>query len=228
MRQMFSAAIFDMDGLLVDSERAIMDAWIAVGADLGIALSASDYLPIIGMSPLECELILTEMLGGAATLREMKTRVRQQLSKPSAHPIFPLKSGARALLTELSQAGIPCAVASSSSVDEIKSRLERVSVLEFFKAIAGGDEVVRGKPDPAVYRLAAHRLGAPVGACLVFEDSDNGARAAAQAGMAVVIVPDLKLPATEVVEMSFCVLEKLDEAIAHVADWFSAFDAKFV
>jgi beta-phosphoglucomutase-like phosphatase (HAD superfamily) len=224
---MFSAAIFDMDGLLVDSERAIMNTWLTVGLDLGIALSASDYLQIVGRSATECELILTELLGGTAIFREALTRVRQHLSKPSVHPIFPLKSGARALLTELARAGIPCAVASSSPVDEIRSRLGRVSVLQFFKAIAGGDEVDRGKPDPAVYRLAAHRLGVPVDACLAFEDSDNGAHAAASAGIAVVIVPDLKPPTAEVAELSFRILGKLDGAIENVADWFTRRDTKF-
>ncbi|MEF3064157.1 HAD family hydrolase [Pandoraea apista] len=194
---MFSAAIFDMDGLLVDSERAIMNTWITVGLDLGIALSASDYLRIVGRSSTECELILTELLGGAATFREALARVRQHLSKPSVNPIFPLKSGAR------------------------------VGVLHFFKTIAGGDEVDRGKPDPAVYRLAAHRLGVPADACLAFEDSDNGAHAAASAGIAVVVVPDLKPPAAEVAELSFRILGKLDVAIEHVADWFTTRDTKF-
>jgi beta-phosphoglucomutase-like phosphatase (HAD superfamily) len=224
---MFSAAIFDMDGLLVDSERAIMDTWIAVGLDLGIALLAGDYLRIVGKSSTDCEVILTELLGGAATFREALTRVRLHLSKPSVHAVFPLKSGARALLTELSRAGIPCAVASSSSVDEIRSRLGGVGVLQFFKTIAGGDEVDRGKPDPAVYRLAAHRLGVPVDACLAFEDSDNGAHAAASAGMAVVVVPDLKPPATSVAELSFRILGKLDVAVDHVSDWFTTRDTKF-
>jgi beta-phosphoglucomutase-like phosphatase (HAD superfamily) len=143
------------------------------------------------------------------------------------HPVFPLKSGARVLLTELSRAGIPCAVASSSSVDEIRSRLGGVGVLQFFKTIAGGDEVERGKPDPAVYKLAALRLGVPVAACLAFEDSDNGAHAAASAGMAVVVVPDLKPPATSVAELSFRILGKLDVAVDHVSDWFTTRDTKF-
>jgi len=225
---MFSAAIFDMNGLLVDSERAIMNTWITVGLELGITLSASDYLRIVGRSSTECELILTKLLGGKATFRDALTRVRQHLSKPSAHPIFPLKSGAQALLTELARAGIPCAVASSSPVDEIRSRLGSVSVLQFFKAIAGGDEVSRGKPDPAVYKLAAHRLGLPVEDCLAFEDSDNGAHAAVGAGMAVVIVPDIKPPADEVAGLSLRIFAKLDEAIEHVADWFTAPDTKSV
>ena len=100
-------------------------------------------------------------------------------------------------------------------------------MLQFFKAITGGDEVDRGKPDPAVYRLAAQRLGVPVDACLAFEDSANGAHAAASAGIAVVIVPDLKPPTAEVAELSFGILGKLDGAIEHVADWFTRRDTKF-
>ncbi|MFM0210214.1 HAD family phosphatase [Paraburkholderia sediminicola] len=221
---MFAAAIFDMDGLLVDSERTIMDTWISVGLDLGIALAPRDYLRIVGRSSAECELILTELLGGAATFREALTRVREQLSRPSAHPIFPLKSGAQSLLGELARVGVPCAVASSSPLEEIKSRLGRVGILHFFKAIAGGDEVARGKPDPAVYRLAAHRLGVSEDACLAFEDSENGARAAVGAGIAVVTVPDLIHPTDEVAVLSFRILRRLDGAIEFVPDWFGTHD----
>jgi len=217
---MFSAAIFDMDGLLVDSERTIMNTWINVGIDLGITVSHSDYLRIVGRSSTESHAILIDLFGGAIAFGEALIRVRQQLDAPARQPIFPLKSGAQALLVELARAGVPCAVASSSSVDEIKSRLERVGILHFFETVAGGDEVTRGKPDPAVYRLAAHRLGEPVHACLAFEDSDHGAHAAVSAGAAVVIVPDLKHPTREVVNLSFRVLGKLDEAIEHVSDWF--------
>jgi HAD superfamily hydrolase (TIGR01509 family) len=219
-KHMFSAAIFDMDGLLVDSERTIMNTWITVGLSLGITLSPSDYLRIVGRSSTECHEILTDLFGGPITLGEALIRVQQQLHAPAGQPAFPLKSGAQALLAELSRAGIPCAVASSSSVEEIKSRLERVGILHFFKTVAGGDEVARGKPDPAVYSLAAHRLGESAYACLSFEDSDHGALAAVSAGASVVIVPDLKHPTSEVVEQSFRVLGKLDEAIEHVSDWF--------
>lgn len=143
---MFSAAI-DMDGLLVDSERAIMNTWIAVALELGTALSPTDYLRIVGRASAECELILTELLGGAATFREALARVRQLLSRPSVDPVFPLKPGARALLTELSRAGVPCAVASSSPVEEIRSRLGRVSVLQFL-----------GRSQAEMKRIAGNRI----------------------------------------------------------------------
>jgi beta-phosphoglucomutase-like phosphatase (HAD superfamily) len=222
MRHMFSAAIFDMDGLLIDSELAIMNAWITVGCDLGVEILPTDYLQIVGRSKTECHIILTGLFGETSVFQEALTRVRQKLIVPAVYTVFPLKSGAHALLRALASAGIPCAVASSSTREEIQSRLAQVDVLHFFGAIAGGDEVDRGKPDPAVYKLAADRLQKSPADCLAFEDSENGTLAATSAGMAVVIVPDIKPPTSEVMNRSFRVLERLDDAIEHVPIWFSA------
>ena len=222
MVEMFSAAVFDMDGLLIDSERGIMNAWIAAASEQGIALLPTDYVRIIGRSLRECHAMLAEMLGGDAAFHEIHPLVKARLTEPRAEALFPLKSGARELLGSLAQAGIPCAVASSSARQEIESRLDRVGVLPFFQAVAGGDEVARGKPDPAVYRLAAERLGASSERCLAFEDSENGIRAAVAANMAVIAVPDLKMPTDEVAALSLKVLGRLDDALAHVPVWFGA------
>ncbi len=219
---MFSAAVFDMDGLLIDSERAIMNAWIAVAQEQGIALLPTDYVRIIGRSLRECHTMLADMLGGDAAFREVHPRVKARLTQPLAEPLFPLKSGVSELLASLARAGIPCAVASSSARQEIESRLHCVGVLPFFQAIAGGDEVTRGKPDPAVYRLAAERLGASAERCLAFEDSENGIRAAVAAGMAVIAVPDLKAPTDEIAALSLQVLGGLNEALGQVPVWFGA------
>ena len=95
-----------------------------------------------------------------------------------------------------------------------------MGVLDVFDAIAGGDEVARGKPDPAVYALAASRLGKAPSQCLAFEDSENGVLAAHRAGISVVAVPDLKRPPDEIVGLSFTTLDSLDRAIDHVPAWF--------
>ncbi|ALV56282.1 MULTISPECIES: HAD family hydrolase [Burkholderia] len=216
----FSAALFDMDGLLVDSERTIMNTWIDVSNAHGVVLTEIDYLQIVGRSFAEGQVILARLIGDPATFDAVRVRVREQLAAPEPHPKFPLKPGAFALLDALAQAGIPCAVASSSAGDVIRARLGAVGVLPFFRAIAGGDEVARGKPDPAVYRLAAERLGVPAHACVAFEDSDFGAQSAAGAGAAVVTVPDLKAPTPEIVALSLHVLASLDDAIALVPSWF--------
>ncbi len=218
----FSAAIFDMDGLLVDSERTIMDTWVDVACAHGVALSTADYLQIVGRSFAEGQTILAGLLGDADTFDAVRTRVRERLATPTPHPKFPLKPGAHALLSALVRAGVPCAVASSSARDVIHARLGAVGVLPFFRAIAGGDEVSRGKPDPAVYRLAAERLDVPTHACIAFEDSDFGAQSAAGAGASVVTVPDLKAPTPEIVALSLHVLGSLDDALALMPAWFGA------
>jgi beta-phosphoglucomutase-like phosphatase (HAD superfamily) len=112
-------------------------------------------------------------------------------------------------------------VASSSSAAQIRHRLHQVDVMRHFEALAGGDEVPRGKPDPAVYQLAASRLGVRACDCVAFEDSDNGARSALASGAQVVLVPDLGLPSRSVIERSLHRLGTLHEAIEHVPRWFS-------
>ncbi|QRR10872.1 HAD family phosphatase [Burkholderia sp. MS455] len=222
----FSAALFDMDGLLVDSERTIMNTWIDVSSAHGVVLTATDYLQIVGRSFAEGQVILARLIGNPDTFDAVRIRVREQLASPEPHPKFPLKPGAFALLDTLAQAGIPCAVASSSACDVIRARLDAVGVLPFFRAIAGGDEVARGKPDPAVYRLAAERLGVPAHTCVAFEDSDFGAQSAASAGASVVTVPDLKAPTPEIVALSLHVLASLDDAVALVPSWFGRYDTQ--
>ncbi|WDD94934.1 HAD family phosphatase [Burkholderia sp. FERM BP-3421] len=219
---MFSAAIFDMDGLLIDSERTIMNTWLAVAREHGVTLAPADYLQIVGRSFAEGQRILARLLGSEAAFSVVAGRVRAQLATPTSTPKYPLKPGALALLDALARAGIPCAVASSSGRDVIRARLDEVGVLQRFAALAGGDEVARGKPDPAVYRLAAERLAVPAQACLAFEDSDFGAHAAARSGASVITVPDLKTPTPEVIALSFRILTSLDEAVAHVPTWFAA------
>jgi HAD superfamily hydrolase (TIGR01509 family) len=224
----FKAAIFDMDGLLIDSERAIMRAWLAGARELGLEMVEGDFVRCVGRAGPESDAILIEVLGGPELFRATQSRAHALLRDHAeaqsrlheGEPVFPLKAGALALLGALREAGVPCAVASSSRVAEIRHRLGAVGVLSFFAAVTGGDEVLRGKPDPAIYRLAASRLGIPAEDCIAFEDSENGARAAQAAGIRVVIVPDLKRPGDDVVSRSHRVLDSLEEAIEHVPHWF--------
>ena len=209
-----------MDGLLIDSERAILAAWLAGARELGFNLEAADYLRVIGTAAQQSTAMLTDIMGSEEAMRATAARARTLLPQAGGAPVFPLKPGALPLLQALHDAGIPCAVASSSNVEEIRHRLGHVDVLKFFRAIAGGDEVAHGKPDPALYLLAAARLGVAPADCIAFEDSENGARAAQAAGIRVVIVPDLKPPPADVAARAHGVIDSLAEAVAHVPHWF--------
>ncbi|SDH95203.1 HAD family phosphatase [Variovorax sp. OV700] len=219
---MFAAAIFDMDGLLIDSERPIMAAWIEAARTLDIELSHSQYLQVVGLATAESELILGTLLGGPDAYRHAIGHVRKllQLQRADGLPMFPIKPGAAEFLGALRQRGTRCAVASSSTSGQIQACLGSLDVLHHFDAFAGGDEVARAKPDPALYLLAAERLGVDPAKCVAFEDSENGAKAALAAGLRVVIVPDLKHPPASIVERAFHVLDSLHEAVAHVPRWF--------
>jgi HAD superfamily hydrolase (TIGR01509 family) len=216
----FKAAIFDMDGLLIDSERAVSKAWIDGARALGFPLELADFMSVIGRAAQQSEAILIDLLGSEQAMRATAAKARTLLPHADGAPVFPLKSGALPLLQALHAAGIPCGVASSSNVEEIRHRLGHVDVLKYFRCITGGNEVTHGKPDPALYLLAAARLGVPPEECIAFEDSENGARAAQAAGVRVVIVPDLKHPPDDVVARAHGVIGSLTEAVVHVPHWF--------
>ncbi|WP_454907426.1 HAD family hydrolase [Variovorax gossypii] len=219
---MFAAAIFDMDGLLIDSERPIMAAWIEAARTLDIELSHSQYLQVVGLSTVESEHILASLLGGSEAYRHAIEHVRRylQLERADGAPLFPIKPGAAEFLGALRERGIRCAVASSSTRRQIEACLGSLGVLHHFSAFAGGDEVTRAKPDPALYLLAAERLDVAPADCIAFEDSENGAKAALAAGLRVVVVPDLKHPPEAITGRAFHVLESLHDAVPHLPRWF--------
>jgi HAD superfamily hydrolase (TIGR01509 family) len=212
----FTAAIFDIDGLLLDSERVIMQTWLRCAREQGLALSEADFLTVVGAGAAESRARLTQLLGGATAFETVRDQAREQLN---ALPgiVFPLKPGAMQILRLLRERGIPCAVASSTRVSEVRRRLDKVGVLGYFRAVAGGDEVRDSKPDPAVYLLAAERLGVAASECLAFEDTDHGAKAAHAAGMRVIMIPDLR---SHDFDAAFMELPSLEQAYVHLDQWF--------
>eukprot|EP01136_Pigoraptor_vietnamica_P001562 Opistho-1_new@28361 len=209
----FTAAVFDMDGLLLDSERPIRDAWLRLSAAAGTPLSPSDYLLTVGRNRKDCLTLLSEKFGSHAAAEAMYEAVDAEL------PPFTLMPGALTLLRALQARGVPCAVASSTRHAEVLRRLEAVGIRSFFGPIHGGDQVARGKPHPDLFELAAASLGIHPASALVFEDSSYGAQGALTAGMGVVLVPDLK-PADPAIAPHCLVLKSLDDAQPHLSDWF--------
>jgi len=218
----YAAAVFDMDGLLLDSERPVRDAWLQVAAELGVALTPAGYLDLIGRNHRDSSLRLRAIFDDDALLADAHRRVDLALAARFGTRPFEVKPGARRLLQGLRDARIPCAVASSTAHAEVRRRLARAGLIDFFAAVCGGDEVERGKPEPDIYLLAVERLGASAARSLAFEDSGHGALAALAAGLGVVVVPDLKPPEPAWQARAVALLSTLEAACEHSPAWFGA------
>ena len=217
----FRAAIFDMDGLLLDSERPILEAWLQAERELGCGFEPELFLRVIGRRGSEGAALFRASLGSAFPYDEVRARV-QVLMAAVRERGYAIKPGARELLARCRAEGLRCAVASSTRRAQLEQRLTSARLYEYFQAFAGGDEVERGKPAPDIFLLVAERLGAAPSQCLVLEDSEHGARGAVAAGMQAVIVPDLNQPSDEARAFSLAVLPSLMHAAEHFEAWFGA------
>ncbi len=190
------AVIFDMDGLLLNTERVYRSSIIAAASGLGFAFSEEFYQSMIGIAENEI-LALVEARFGAGfpidrLLHDCDLQMQERLSVG-----IPVKPGVVELLDELAARGLPSAVARSTARRKAERHLRDAVLLDRFVAICTREDVARGKPHPDIYHKAASLLGVTAERCLVLEDSDAGVRAAHAAGAMPIMVPDL-IPATDV------------------------------
>ena len=190
------AVIFDMDGLMLDSERAMLRSWTAAATEAGWDVEPAQWLRMVGHGDAVCLAILEERMS-AAQARELMARC-QALYETEMEAGLPLRPGVLELLQWLVQRGIRCGVATSTHRPRAPRKLQTAGLADYFEAIATGNDVARSKPAPDIYLLAAQRLGVAPALCLALEDSPTGVRAALAAGMHAVQVPDLVAPDEEV------------------------------
>jgi beta-phosphoglucomutase family hydrolase len=181
------AVIFDMDGVLVDSEPLHLVAANRVLAPFGVRLSDEQNAAYLGWTEERFwRAMIAQFSLPGSTVEHQQARAAQFLAllRDDAR----VSPGVREFLATLRARGLPIAVASSSDARVIAHVLEAGGLTACFDAIAAGDEVTRSKPDPEIFLLAATRLGVPPPDCLVFEDSPHGIEAACRAGMRCVRV----------------------------------------
>lgn len=189
---MLDAVIFDLDGVLIDSESVWDAARRSVVADNGGSWTESATRAMQGMSSAEWSRYLHEELGVALDPDEISRRVVEQVLAAYEREV-PLLPGAVEAVRRLAGRW-PLALASSSNRPVIDAVLHRAGLTGCFSATVSGDEVARGKPSPDVYLAAADKLGVDASRAAAVEDSTNGLRAAAAAGMLVVAVPNREFP----------------------------------
>ena len=184
------AIIFDMDGLLLDTETLSFESFIATAARYDLDVGIDDYRDMIGLNAATGIDILRAMLPphlDAVAFKNEWLDVYRQLLLDDV----PVKAGAHAFLASLHQMDMPRAVATSSSGQKARAILQETGLMPYIQHVTGGDEVPAGKPAPDVYLDAARKLGIDKGDCLALEDSNNGTTAALAAGMQVIQMPDL-------------------------------------
>jgi HAD superfamily hydrolase (TIGR01509 family) len=179
--------IFDMDGVILDSERVYQDIERSMYDELGIAVSPEEHLGFMGTAERSMWTYMKEKYRLKPSVddlvREERERFLADLEKAGT---IPLMDGLLPLLNSLYREQVPCWIASSSST-EIISQVLRINDLEhYFRGYVSGDDVNRPKPDPEIFTRTASLAGNPASACIVIEDSQNGIRAARAAGMAVI------------------------------------------
>ena len=192
------AILWDMDGTLLDSEPAHAAAFYDALDELGLTVPPGFHESLLGASDDRVHAALSAATGLALTLLEWRA-VKWQHYRRHANCI-PLRQEVAALARDLAGQGVPMAVVSNSTADEVVLCLGASGLASLFSTTVSRADVTRGKPDPEGYLLAAARLGIPPNECLVVEDSPVGARAGVAAGMLVAYYPQHSVPLTSVPE----------------------------
>jgi HAD superfamily hydrolase (TIGR01509 family) len=186
------AVIFDMDGLLLESERAIVETQRQAAAALQVAIEPAWWLGMVGYTDAMCRERLVALVGKVTADALLARSQAAYLAMAEAG--LPHRPGVVALLDWLRAAQVPCAVATSTGHPLAERKLAAAGLLDYFDTVCTSSDVAQPKPAPDIYRLAARRLGVPPARCLALEDSPTGVRAALAAGMTAIQVPDLVDP----------------------------------
>ncbi|ANS88039.1 Putative pyrophosphatase PpaX [Vibrio scophthalmi] len=192
----YKAAIFDMDGLLLDTERVCMRVFKQACQTVELPFYQDVYLSIIGRNAAGIEKIFRDAYGD--DLPKLHAEWRANYDAIVRHQAIPVKEGVVELLEWLKANNIPTAVATSTHKDLASIKLKLAGIDHYFDNLTCGCEVTNGKPDPEIYQLAARRLGVEPEQCIAFEDSNNGVLSAVSAKMRTFQIPDLVEPSEEI------------------------------
>ena len=206
----YKGAIFDMDGLLFDTERIYQETWQEIAREKKVELGSDFVRDISGTSGDNMNRVIEQyyhVCDGRDIKEDCMERVKDKLFR-----CVPVKKGVHEILDYFKEKEFRVAVASSSAVSQIESNLKTAGVREYFSKIVSGTEVKQGKPAPDIFLLAAKRIDLEPEECFVFEDSANGIKAGKAAGCITVMVPDLIEASPEIIPYCTMVCSDLIQA----------------
>lgn len=218
----YKGAIFDMDGLLFDTEAVYQQTWQEIARERNIKLDSSFLSAICGTNgEYMCHVIekYYHVSDGTAIINECMGRIREKLS---VH--VPIKRGVHEILDFFQEKGICMAVASSSSIQQIKSNLKITGIYGYFSAIVSGEEIKHGKPAPDIFLCASERIDCKPDECFVFEDSENGIKAGYAAGCITIMVPDLAKASSGILPYCTKVCQNLFQAKKEISEMLSGIE----
>jgi HAD superfamily hydrolase (TIGR01509 family) len=204
-----SLVIFDMDGLMFDTERISIGAWQKAGASYNIKIHEETIVKTIGLNIIETERVFKEDLGEDLLFQKLKSGKMKNVLEYVKQNGMPVKKGFYETIKDLKKRGIKTAIATSSERERVETYLSYTNINDEFDTIVCGDEVQKGKPEPDIFLEAAKRVSCKPEECMVLEDSDNGLIAAYNAGMIPVYIEDIKRPQKSVLELIYKELESL-------------------
>lgn len=206
-----NAVVFDMDGLMFDTERVFVQAWDYAGEKMGIGKAGYMTIKTLGMNVESSRQVWLEEFGDRYNEEELRKYSREFRDNYYANNKVPVKKGLYVLLDYLKEQGCKLAVASSTPQWEVERHLKDAGVYDYFQAVICGDMVSKSKPDPEIYLKACEAIGAAPEEALALEDSKNGLLSAHRAGMKVIMVPDLWEADEEVKAFLWTMCENLEQ-----------------
>lgn len=209
----FELIIFDLDGLLIDSERMALEQFLLTAQEFGIEIDHKIYMQCIGANATRTDEILSSALSRHTEYLPFKAAWRNRYKALMEHQPIPLKPGAIEILKHIKSRQQNISLATSTETPQALIKLTNAGISEYFDAVIGGDQVAHSKPAPDIFLKAAQAFNVLPEHCLVLEDSENGVNAAINAGMQVVQIPDLVEPSDTLRQHGHIILTSLQEVI---------------
>lgn len=206
---MIKAVIFDMDGLILDTEKLLVKYWVQAANEAGFPMQREHALNIRSLARKFAIPYLQGIFGEEFDYVKIRSRRMELMAEHLKKSGLETKPGLMELLTYLKENGIPAAVATATDYERTEAYLTEVGVFGYFDRIVCATMVESGKPKPDIYLYAAQQLGLAPEDCLALEDSPNGVRSAAGAGCVTVMVPDLTQPDSELCGMIYAKADSL-------------------
>lgn len=213
---MIKAIIFDMDGLMIDSERVTFECYQERLKDMNLTMDEEFYKTLLGKPIKGIYQRFYDVYGNDFPIENVIQDVHQLMAERFETEGVPAKKGLVELLHYLNDNNYKTIVATSSNRDRVDKILAQAKITEFFDDSICGDEVTKGKPNPEVFLKSCQKLGVNVDEAIVLEDSEAGIQASYDANIKVICIPDMKYPEKQYEEKTFKILKDLTEVTAYL------------